>query len=156
MRHHQTNQIGRALVGVSVLLAGCAADVAGSDPAPKATQESVAQSSSADTALRIENAGEHCSPRTCCFPSAGGGWQDNPLENDLQSIGCTTPSPYEQKANAFWVWTRCPLSFQTLEAVYKFRGTPYDARFVENACLGYEPDKVVVVFDPTCGTCNLQ
>ena len=156
MKHHQTNRIGRALVGVSVLLAGCAADVAGSDPAPGTTQESVAQPSSADKitmALRTGSAGERCSPNACCFPSAGGGWQDNPLENDLQSIGCTAPSPYQQTESSFWVWSRCSLSFQTLEAIYKYRGTPYDAHFVENACLGSDPATVVVVFDPTCGTC---
>ena len=147
MKHHT---IGRALVGASVLLAGCAADVTGSDPAPKPTQESVAQSSSA---LETENAHDHCDPRACCFPSSGGGWQDNPLENDLQKIGCTTPSPYQVMETRFWVWTRCPLRFETFETVFEFRGTPYDARFVENACLGTEPDSVVVVFDPTCGTC---
>ena len=157
MKHHQTNRIGRALVGVSVLLAGCAADVTGSDPAPKATQESVAQAPSVEKisteAARIESANGQCSPRACCFPSSGGGWQDNPLEDDLKRIGCSTPSPYQQTSDAFWEWSRCTLSFQMLEVVYKYRGTPYDTRFVENACLGSDPATVVVVFDPTCGTC---
>jgi hypothetical protein len=151
MKDHQT--FGRALVGASVLLAGCAADVTRSDPAPTAVVESVAQSSSA---LRTESAGEHCSPYACCFPSGGGGWQDNPLEDDLRRIACTPPSPYQQTKDQFWVWTRCPLRFETFEAVWKFRATPYDAHFVENACLGFVPDSVVVVFDPTCGTCGPQ
>jgi hypothetical protein len=163
MMHRQTRPIGRAILGASLLLAGCAANVGGSEPAPGTEdgtpQEPAASPSHEAThvsteALRAESTGGACSPQACCFPSSGGGWQDNPLMDDLQAIGCGTPAPYQETSSAFWVWTPCPLRLETLMVVLKYRGTPYDAHFVENACLAVPRDDIAVVFDPTCDTCR--
>jgi hypothetical protein len=152
---------GAALMGASLALAGCAADVGSSEPAPgptttTMTTESVEKAPVSEAAQRTTDDAHRCSPEECCFPSVGGGWQDNALEDDLRALGCTTPSPYALTGNEFWVSTQCPFDLGVIGAVFRYAGTPYDAHFVENACLGFRPGTVNVVFDPTCSTCIIQ
>jgi hypothetical protein len=159
---HKTNRIGGALLSASLLLAGCAADATGSDPTPRGAEPKAETTEASGAAKpvtedrRAEATAATCSPLACCFPTSGGGWADNPLEVDLRVIGCSTPKPYEELTGELLEWTRCPLDIATLAVVYKYRGTPYDAKFIENACLGFVPDTVVVEFDPICGTCFPQ
>jgi hypothetical protein len=157
-------RVGCALLLTSLALAGCTSEVSAGDPttkpapeAPAALEGSTASARATVTETTSEtreaDVAKRCSPLECCFPDQGGGWQDTPLEDDLRALGCTTPSPYAMTGDHLWVWTRCAWSFGVFEAAFKYAGTPYDTRFVENPCLKPVPDKLDVVFDPTCGTC---
>jgi hypothetical protein len=138
-------------------LVGCASEVGSADPPSQPpTTESTAQALSTETRATSPHHGRRCSPLECCFPSAGGGWDDNAFEDRLQALGCTTPAPYEQTATAFWKWTECRFTLGLVATVFKYASTPYYAHFVENECLEVDDDKVVVVFDPTCPTCGNQ
>ncbi len=152
------------LLGASLALAGCASEVSGqvgsSDPAPHASTAtasapSVEKTASVSEAARrtTEGATQRCSPYECCFPNVSGGWQDNAFEADLRALGCTTPSPYELDGDRLWLWTQCPFDLGVIATVFRYAGTPYDARFVENACLSPQPGTADVIFDPTCSTC---
>jgi hypothetical protein len=137
-------------------LAGCASEVGQGDPLPQAsTTESVASAVSAESRGAKES-DERCSPLACCFPTQGGGWQDDKLENRLKQLGCSTPAPYEQTKKAFWSWTECPFDLDLLATVFEFSASPYRAHFVENPCLPMHAGKAQVVFDPLCVTCGTQ
>jgi hypothetical protein len=147
-------RVGRLLVLAGFALVGCAGNVGSGDPAPEgsAATESAARTVTTQETRRTLD-GDPCSPLACCFPTEGGGWQDNALEDRLQALGCGTPAPYAENGGNLWVWTRCPFDLGVIETTFKYAGTPYDARLVENPCLGFEPGTVDVVFDPTCPTC---
>jgi hypothetical protein len=141
------------LLTASLGLAGCASEVGAGDPSSTSTENAASAVAAETHAVTTEHAGR-CSPYACCFPTAGGGWQDNPFEDRLQKLGCSTPAPYEQTATTFWAWSACPFDLPLIVTVFKYSGTPYSAHFVENACLDVDPGKAAVVFDPTCPTCG--
>jgi hypothetical protein len=118
----------------------------------------VSATESAATAVSAESHrvkdGTSCSPLACCFPSQGGGWQDDPLQNRLQQLGCSTPAPYQQTKDAFWAWTECPFDLDVIATVFMYSGRPDQAHFVENPCLPFHLGKAQVVFDPLCTTCG--
>jgi hypothetical protein len=103
-----------------------------------------------------------CAPLTCCFPS-GGGWADNPFEDRLRSLGCTTPRAYTQSYGTpdWWVYSSCPASLDLTTLVLQYATvSPYYSQLVVNECLlldgivGGSPTDVFVQWDPTCETCR--
>jgi hypothetical protein len=143
-------------VVVTLGLGGCASEVGNGDPTSVgATTESKAAAPAAPEARRVTSADDarECSPLQCCFPSEGGGWQDNAFEDRLRALGCSTPAAYAVSGETLWDWSECPFDLPVIETVFDYAGTPYDAHFVENPCLGFHPGAVDVVFDPTCPTC---
>jgi len=154
----------RAVAGASLLLlAGCAADATVDS---KTTTESPSGAapgvqSKAPRTDAIKVAEKSCSPLTCCFP-AGGGWDDDPFEDSLRGLGCSTPANYTEATGTgnWWLYTRCPPSRELEKLVCDYSHVaPYDARFIDSLCLELaaigsgKPDSVFVEFDPTCETC---
>ncbi len=154
----------RAVAGASLLLAGCAVDGTVDAKTTTESQSSTVQGVSASLrtdAIRAA-AKKSCSPLTCCFP-AGGGWEDDPFEDALRGLGCSTPANYSEATgtSAFWLYTRCPPSLKLLKLVREYSNVaPYDARFIDSLCLELgaigsgQPDSLFVEFDPTCETCT--
>jgi hypothetical protein len=158
------------LIGATLLMAGCAADATGGstvtteDPASSASTAQAVQTKPVAElrAEAIKSAATTCSPATCCFP-AGGGWEDNPFEDGLRKLGCTTPGNYSEALGTsanWWLYTRCPPSLELAKLVSDYSNVaPYDARFIDNVCLELTAivigqwDAVFVEFDPTCETC---
>jgi hypothetical protein len=126
-----------SLVGV----AGCSGAPGPEDPSP--TTASV----TSDLTTSSED--------ECSFPTQGGGWQDDELEDKLRPLGCSTPEPYYITADGrLFVWTRCPNTREVFDLVRDYDGTPWDAKIFANRCVREEPHHVNVKFDPTCGTCH--
>jgi len=132
------------------LAAGCTAQTS--------TEPPTSSSTAAISLLGI------CSPLACCFPG-GGGWQDNPFENELKSLGCTTPSAYTQSytRSDWWVYSECPLSLEPTNLVLQYSTVaPYYSQLVVNACLELhavgqiQPTSVFVQWDPTCENCRYR
>jgi hypothetical protein len=153
------------LTACGLLFGGCAVEAPSPDPAPVAgvVSESAAKTQSerlwTDT---ISAAPVSCAPLTCCF-GAGAEWSDNPFENDLQSLGCTKPVAYAQKAGTsdWYLYSECRLSLELFEVVFEYsKVAPFNAEFASDPCLKHskemEPiltDSVFVEFDPTCPSC---
>jgi hypothetical protein len=102
-----------------------------------------------------------CAPLTCCFPS-GGGWSDDPFEDGLRALGCTTPQAYTESygQSQWWLYSACPLSTQLSALVLQYSTvSPYYSQLVVNECLelhailGDEVTHVFVQWDPTCSSC---
>jgi hypothetical protein len=157
-----------ALACASLLLAGCAADATVEAPTTAESPQSTAAAAQSASprpletlATRTVHGAASCSPLTCCFP-AGGGWEDDPFEDALKRLGCTTPANYTEATGSsnWWVYTRCPASLELAKVVWEYSNVaPYDARFIDNLCLELgaigsgHPDSIFVEFDPTCETC---
>jgi len=138
-------------VGLSLALAaGCTAETS-TEPPTRSTTESLAP-------LGI------CVPLACCFPD-GGGWQDDPFEDQLRSLGCSTPSAYTESygQSQWWLYSMCPASTELSDLVVTYATVaPYYSQLVVNACLeGHalgqdDPTSVFVEWDPTCPGCSYQ
>jgi hypothetical protein len=131
-----------------VLAAGCTSETS-TEPPTRSSSESLG-------VLGI------CAPLTCCFPG-GGGWQDDPFEDQLKSLGCSTPSAYTESygQSDWWLYSMCPTSTDLVGLVLKYAAVaPYYSRLVVNACLELhalgevEPTSVFVEWDPTCPGCS--
>ena len=105
-----------------------------------------------------------CTPLACCFPG-GGGWQDDPFEDQLESLGCSTPSAYTESygQSQWWLYSMCPASTDLVVLVLTHAAVaPYYSQLVANACLEthalgqQEPTSVFVEWDPTCPNCSYQ
>jgi hypothetical protein len=102
-----------------------------------------------------------CQPLTCCFPS-GGGWSDDPFEDGLRALGCTTPRAYTESygESKWWLYSSCPASIQLTALVVQYAtASPYYSQLAVNECLelhavtGSDPTSVFVEWDPTCSSC---
>jgi hypothetical protein len=102
-----------------------------------------------------------CAPLTCCFPS-GGEWKDDPFENGLRALGCSTPHAYTESygESRWWMYSTCPASVPLTELVLQYATvSPYYSQLVVNECLELhaigtlDPTEVFVEWDPTCGSC---
>jgi hypothetical protein len=155
MRNVQWARWSGAFVVATLALAGCASEVGSGDPTSlgSTTESTTAGAGAPEARVKSGGAGRQCSPLECCFPTEGGGWQDNVFDDRLRALGCSTPAPYEESGDTLWAWSECPFELGVIETVFKYSSTPYDAHFVENPCLGFHPGSVDVVFDPTCPTC---
>jgi hypothetical protein len=155
MRNVRWARWSGAFVVATLGLAGCAGEVGNGDPTSlgSTTESLTAGPVAAEKHVTSNPHAPQCSPLQCCFPSEGGGWQDNVFDDRLRALGCSTPAPYEQSGETLWAWSECPFELGVIETVFKYSSTPYDAHFVENPCLGFHPGMVDVVFDPTCPTC---
>jgi len=87
---------------------------------------------------------------------------DDPFEDSLRGLGCSTPANYTEATGTgnWWLYTRCPPSRELEKLVCDYSHVaPYDARFIDSLCLELaaigsgKPDSVFVEFDPTCETC---
>jgi hypothetical protein len=102
-----------------------------------------------------------CAPLTCCFPD-GGGWDKDPFEDQLRSLGCSTPRAYTQSygQSDWWLYSSCPASLDVAYLVLQYAlVAPYYSQLVVNECLeahavgGGDPGAVFVQWDPTCSSC---
>jgi hypothetical protein len=146
-----TTKYCRSACALLVLAAGPACG--GSDPSAGEASP-VARSSEALLGI--------CAPLTCCFPT-GGGWESNPFEDGLRSLGCTEPHAYTQSygRSEWWMYSRCPLSAKLTDLVARYALVdPYYSQFAVNACLELDAvgngqlTSAFVQWDPICGSCT--
>jgi hypothetical protein len=138
-------------VGLSLALAvGCTAETS-PEPPTRSSSEPLAP-------LGI------CTPLACCFPD-GGGWRDDPFEDQLRALGCSTPSAYTESygQSQWWLYSTCPASVDLTDLVLTYATVaPYYSQLVVNECLELHavgqltPTSVFVEWDPTCPGCSYQ
>jgi hypothetical protein len=142
-------------LGVSLALAaGCTVQTSTEPP----TGSSIEPTGSSRESLSLLGV---CAPLTCCFPN-GGGWENNPFEKQLKSLGCSNPSAYTQSygQSDWWLYSMCPGSIDLVELVLSYATVaPYYSQLVLNECLeahalgDLDPGAVFVEWDPTCPNC---
>jgi hypothetical protein len=157
--------VGMAVVVLSTLIVGCVsasdegAATVNATPA-EAREESLTQTVSGVVSGTGQTVGV-CAPLTCCFPT-GAEWSDNPFENGLRALGCTTPQAYTERygSTGWWLFTRCHQSPALTALVLQYSSVaPYDSRLAANECLYLNQGNllasdVFVEFDPTCSSCR--
>ena len=144
-------QLTGAFVVAVFGLTGCAGEVGSSDPSSVSVGSSPSSSSAAQPVVAAKHPrradGDTCSPLECCFPTRGAAGRTTRSRIGSRPSAAPGPAPYQETGGDFWAWTACPFNLDLIETVLKYSGTPYDAQFVENPCLGFELGKVNVIFE---------
>jgi hypothetical protein len=154
---------------LSLAMGACGAPAegqVGAEALPSGTHpDAVLGSVTGAATTTVSNTGQAvgvCSPLTCCFPQ-GSEWGDNPFEDSLRQLGCSTPQAYTERYGStdWWMFSQCEASPALLALVAAYATVaPYESVVSTNECLylqsvgSLQANQVFVQFDPTCTSCR--